>query len=134
MHEDQANTTPKQGGRREGSEPMQQEKRTHVLGTTALPTYPSGSVSTQVSSIRTLLAPSDASPANISTERELTIRCRRSVGVAQSSSNLRTTATALLHRDRATARLATSAVATAHVTAAAQPKATLNHCAFPIDP
>jgi hypothetical protein len=68
------------------------------------------------------------------TDRELTICCSCSVGVAQSSSNPGTTTTVLLHRDRVTARLATSAVTTAHVTAATPPKATANHYAFPIDP
>lgn len=97
--------------------------------------YPSGSKSTQVCSIRTLLASSDASPANISTARELTTRCSRSVGVAKLSSTSRSTAMARSQRLQATTLRATIAVANAHATAA-QPAAaaTRSHPAPPIRP
>lgn len=97
--------------------------------------YLSGSKSTQVSSIRTLLASSHASPANISMARELTTRCSRSVGVAKLSSTSRSTAMARSQHLQAATLRATIAVANAHVTAA-QPAAaaTRSHPAPPIPP
>jgi hypothetical protein len=86
-------------------------------------TYPAGSASTKVSSILSLLPPSEARPACISTTMASTTWRRRGGGVAQPSSNSLSSATARRQRARADALRATSAAAIAHV-AAAQPAAT----------
>jgi hypothetical protein len=81
-----------------------------------------GSASTKVSSILSLLPPSEARPACISTTMASTTWRRRAGGVAQPSSNSLSSATARRQRDRADALRATSAAAIAQV-AAAQPAA-----------
>ena len=87
------------------------------------PPYPVGSASTKVSSILSLLPPSEARPACISTTMASTTCRRRAGGVAQPSSNSLSSATARRQRARADALRATSTAAIAHV-AAAQPAAT----------